>query len=101
MHFVPFYGSLIYLLPLNLPVKLQIKGGLGGGYLRILPDDESRVNPIFTTGLEMSFPAGRIVNIGLRLDYIYIYEGYISGSKNGGHIFNAGISLYFNLNLGI
>jgi len=99
LRFVPVYANAIYLLPFNLPVKLQVKGGFGGGYLHIEPDDASRWNPIFTGGIEMSFPAGRIINIGLRIDYIYIYEGYMEGSQQGGHIINTGISLYFNLNL--
>ncbi len=98
LHFLPIHTNILFLLPFNLPVKIQLKGGVGAGWLRILPDDENRWDPIFNAGAEMSFPAGRLVNIGLRLDYFYIYEGYIEGSQYGGHIFNAGISVYFNLN---
>ncbi len=98
LHFVPVHTNVLFLVPVNLPVKIQVKGGVGAGWLKILPDDENRWNPIFNAGAEMSFPAGRLVNIGLRLDYFYIYEGYLDGAQNGGHIFNAGISVYFNLN---
>jgi len=98
LHFVPLFGNVLFLVPFKLPVKIQLKAGFGGGWLKILPDNEQRWDPVFTTGAEMSFPAGRLVNIGLRLDYYYIYEGYLDGSQYGGHIFNAGISVYFNLN---
>ena len=99
LHFVPVYTNLIYTLPLNIPIKLQLKGGLGGGYLHILPEDKGRWDPVFMIGAEMSFPAGRFVNIGLRIDYIHIYEGYLAGSEVNGHILNTGIVLYFNLNI--
>ena len=95
---VPVYANLIYLLPFNLPVKLQIKAGAGANYLYALPDDISQWDPLFMGGVEMSFPAGRIVNIGLRIDYIYIYQAYIQKGSDGGHFVNAGITLFFNLN---
>ena len=98
MHFVPLFGNILFLLPVRLPVKIQLKGGFGSGWIKIMPDDEERWDMVFNTGAEMSFPAGRLVNIGLRLDYYYIYEGYLDGAKYGGHLFNAGISVYFNLN---
>ena len=99
--FVPVYGSFIYLLPLNLPVKLQLKLGGGGGYVEIHPDSSSQWDPLFTIGFELSFSAGRIFNVALRIDYFYLYEGYVTGVDKwaGGHILNAGISLYFNINL--
>jgi len=98
MHFIPLYASAIYLLPLNLPVKLQVKGGFGGAYIHIFPDDRGRWDPLFMTGIEMSFPAGRVINIGARIDYIYVYEGYLDGAKMGGHFLNTGIALFFNVN---
>jgi len=99
LYTVPVYGNLVYLLPFNLPVKLQIKAGCGASYVYIKPDKIDQWDPTFMTGFELSFPAGRIVNIGLRLDYLCVYEGYTKKSQHNGHIFNAGVSLFFNLNL--
>jgi hypothetical protein len=48
-------------------------------------------------GFETSFPAGRYINIGLRIDYLFIYESYLPGATRNGHIINSGITLYFNL----
>jgi len=95
--FVPVCANLVYMLPLSLPVRFQLKAGAGTGYVSSEPDDYSQWDPVFMGGLEISFPAGRIINIGLRLDYYNIYEGYISGSDRNGHVFTAGISLYFNM----
>ena len=94
---VPIYGSLLYLLPIDLPLRFQLKAGAGGCYVYILPDKYGQWDPVFMFGFEVSFPAGRIVNIGLRIDYLLIYEGYIKGSRNNGHVINAGIMLYFNI----
>ncbi len=95
--FVPLYGNLLFQIPVDFPVKFQFKGGIGGAWLSIKPDNKSGWDPVFMAGFEISFPAGRIVNIGLRVDYLYIYEAYIKGSQNGGHIINIGIQLYFNI----
>ncbi len=96
---IPLYGTFIYLLPFQLPVKLQIKAGAGAGNVYIEPDKSRQWDPLFVGGVEMSFPAGRYINIGLRIDYIFFYEGYADGATRGGHIVNAGLSLYFNINL--
>ena len=97
LQFVPVYGNLIFQLPIDIPVRFQFKAGAGLGWVYIKPDKLTNWDPIFTAGMEVSFPAGRLVNIGLRIDYIYIYEGYLKGSKNGGHILNTGVQLYFNI----
>ncbi len=99
LYVVPFYGNLLFLLPLDLPVKFQVKAGFGGSWIKIEPDNASQVDPTFGTGVELSFPAGRSINIALRIDYLYLYEGHIEGSKQGGHLINAGISLYLNLDI--
>ncbi|MCP4137111.1 MAG: outer membrane beta-barrel protein [bacterium] len=91
---VPMYFTGVYLLPLKLPVKFQLKGGAGTSWVAIEPDSESQFDLMFMTGVEMSFPAGRIVNIGLRIDYLYIFEGF---DNRGGHVLNTGITLYFNI----
>jgi len=95
--FVPVYGNLLFQIPVDFPVRFQIKGGAGTGWISIKPDNKNQWDPIFMAGFEISFPAGRIVNIGLRIDYIYIYEGYIKSSRNGGHILNSGLTIYFNI----
>jgi len=95
---VPNYLNLLYLLPLDLPVRFQLKAGAGSSYVKILPDQVSQWDPLLMGGLEVSFPAGRIVNIALRIDYLYIFEGHIDGADYGGHVINTGISIYFNIN---
>lgn len=97
LQFVPLYGNLLFQIPVEFPVRFQFKGGIGGAWLSIKPDNKNGWDPIFMGGFEVSFPAGRIVNIGLRIDYIYVYEGYLKGGKTGGHIINTGIQLYFNI----
>ncbi len=96
---IPVYGNFIYLLPLNWPVKIQLKAGAGGSYVHMMPDDSSQWDPVFMGGFELSFPAGRIINIGLRIDYLHLYEGYADNYQEGGHILNAGLSLFFNINI--
>jgi len=94
----PVYGSLLYRLPIrDIPLAFQIKLGAGGTYVKIRPDRVDQWDPVFMVGWEGSFPAGRVVNIGLRIDYLLVYEGYIKGAKRNGHILNTGITLYFNL----
>ncbi len=93
----PVYGSLIYRIPINFAVVFQLKAGAGGSYVRIDPDGFHQWDPVGTLGVEGSFPAGKWVNIGLRIDYLYIYEGYTAGSKKNGHVINTGITLYFNV----
>jgi len=93
---VPFYPSAIFLLPLDLPIKLQLKVGFGGTYAYAEPESEHQVYPLFTTGVEVSFPAGRLVNIGLRVDYLLAIEAHLNNGVNG-HFFNIGLSVYLNL----
>jgi hypothetical protein len=94
---VPVYGNLLYQLPIDFAVRFQIKAGAGASYIKIQPENMKNWEPMFMAGFEVSFPAGKIFNIGLRLDYIHIYEGYAKKNYKGGHFFNAGIQLYFNL----
>ncbi len=94
---MPLYGSLIYRLPVRMPLAFQLKAGAGGARLHARPDEVTLWEPLLTLGAETSFPAGKIFNIGLRIDYLFIYEGYIEGATQNGHIINAGITLFFNL----
>ena len=95
----PIYGNLIYTLPVfrKFPLKFQLKTGLGISYVKIRPDRVHQWDPIGMLGFEGSFPAGKLLNIGFRIDYIHVYEGYIGGSINNGHILNTGITIYFNI----
>lgn len=97
MHFAPLYGSLIGLLPVDIPIKIQLKFGAGAGYFYVRPDRLEQWDPIIVPGLELSFPAGRLVNIGLRLDYIYVDQSYVREGAEPGHFLNIGVTLYFNL----
>ncbi len=94
---IPVYGSLIYRLPVNMPLAFQLKGGAGGARLQMRPDYVTQWDPLFHLGVETSFPAGRIFNIGLRIDYLFLYEGYMEGATENGHFINAGITVFFNL----
>lgn len=95
----PVYFNILYLLPFDLPVRLQAKAGAGMCSLYMEPDEVQQWEPMFMTGVEVSFPAGKLVNIALRVDYLFIYEEYMSGATENGHFINAAISLYFNFNL--
>ncbi len=97
LYLIPIYGNFVFLLPLNLPVRFQFKAGAGATYVHMKPDDVRQVDPTFMLGWEFSFPAGRVVNIGLRIDYLQIYEKHIDGANKNGHIINSGITLYFNI----
>lgn len=97
IHMVPLYGSIIGLLPIEMPIKIQLKFGAGAGYFYIRPDRIEQWDPVIATGLEVSFPAGRLINIGLRVDYLYIDQSYIREKAEDGHFLNIGVSLYFNI----
>jgi hypothetical protein len=96
---MPVYGSLIYRLPIDALLSFQLKAGAGGSYIRVLPAGYSQWDPLFTVGGEFSFPAGSLANIGLRIDYLLLWEQHIKDAKRNGHFINAGVTLYFNLDL--
>ncbi|MDY6934660.1 MAG: hypothetical protein SVZ03_10630 [Spirochaetota bacterium] len=95
----PVYGSLIYRAPVikQFPLKFQFKVGAGTSYVKIRPDRDHQWDPVGMLGFEGSFPAGKILNIGLRVDYLLIYEEHIDGASRNGHILNTGITVYFNI----
>jgi len=99
LRLIPVYMNLVYLLPFDLPVKIQLKGGAGFVNVHMEPDGVTQWDPLFMTGTEVSFPAGKMANIALRIDYLCMYEKYLSGASQNGYVINAGISLYFNINL--
>lgn len=97
MNLRPVYGNLLWRLPIHFPLAFQLKAGAGAARVEIKPDRYHQWDPVFMTGVETSFPAGKIVNIGLRIDYLLIYEKYIPGARRNGHVVNAGLTLFFNL----
>ncbi len=99
LRLIPVYFNMLYLLPLDLPVKIQLKGG--GGFCNVFmePDNVTQWDPMYMAGAEVSFPAGKLANIALRIDYLCIYEQHLPEAKKNGYVINAGISLYFNINL--
>ncbi len=99
MYLAPVYGNFLFTLPINIPPKFQVKAGAGASWLHVQPRNRSRWDPLFVVGGEMSFPAGRLVNIGLRVDYLHLYEQHLENSAVDGHIINTGITISFNLNI--
>jgi hypothetical protein len=99
LRLIPVYFNLLYLLPIDLPIRIQLKGGAGLCNVYMEPDETSQWDPMFMGGAEISFPAGKMANIALRIDYLCMYEEYLDGANKNGHVVNAGVSLYFNLNL--
>jgi len=99
LRLIPVYLNFLYLLPLDIPIRIQLKGGAGLCQVYMEPDSVTQWDPMFMAGTEISFPAGKMANIALRIDYLCIYEEYLDGSTKNGHVINAGVSLYFNINL--
>lgn len=102
---VPIYGALAYRLPLNLPIAMQVKGGAGSTYVFNDPERHYNWLPTAIVGYELSFPAGKWVNIGLRADYYFLYEQFIKPPADNpnlkiinGHLLNFGLMVNFNLN---
>ncbi|HRP69810.1 MAG TPA: hypothetical protein PLY93_09800 [Turneriella sp.] len=104
LHSLPVYGALVYTLPINLPLSFFVKGGLGSNYLKNAIEGSQNWLPTGYLGFETSFPAGKLVNIGVRADYYYVYEKHLSAPANNpnyevhnGHFLNFGLMVNFNL----
>ena len=102
---VPNYAAISYLLPIDSPLLFQIKLGTGVNYLRNIPERNENTLPLVFSGIEMSFPAGKVVNIGIRVDYYFVIESFLKATKEdpnfkiyNGHFINFGLMLHFNLN---
>ncbi|MCX7633099.1 MAG: hypothetical protein N2Z22_07195, partial [Turneriella sp.] len=105
LHSIPVYGALSYILPIHLPLTFQAKGGFGSNFLRNYPEGSRNWLPLGYLGFEASFPAGKVVNIGLRIDYYFVYEQHLRPPPNNpnyrlynGHFLNFGLMVNFNLN---
>ena len=93
----PIIGCLMYRLPVHLPVNILLKLGGGSSYVKIQPENKRGWDPVFHAGGEFYFPAGKIVRIGLRTDFLWIIERHIPTAQRDGYALNIGLTLYFNL----
>ncbi len=96
---IPVYGNLLWRLPFDMPIAFQLKAGAGSAKVTIKPENQSQWDPLGMLGFELSFPAGKWINIGLRIDYLFIYEEHIEGARKNGHIINTGLTLYLNIGI--
>lgn len=94
---IPMFGSLQYRLPIPSPLNFMVKAGGGASYLTVYPDEVDRWDPTIVTGGEVSFPAGKIFNIGLQVNYITLVEKHLEDAEYNGHFFNASLTIFFNL----
>ncbi len=104
LHSVPVYGAVNYTLPLNLPLTFYGKVGSGAMYLKNKPEERENWHPLGLLGFEASFPAGKWVNIGVRIDYFFVYEDYLKPPPENpnfevvnGHLLKFGLMVNFNL----
>lgn len=104
LHSIPVYGALVYTQPINLPLSFYVKAGGGGNFLRNYPEGSKNWLPAGYLGFETSFPAGRLINIGVRADYFFVYEQHLSPPPNNpnyelhnAHFLNFGLMVNFNL----
>jgi hypothetical protein len=99
---LPGYLALAYKLPIDFALSFYFKGGGGAGYFANKPEGNDGFLPVFFAGFETSFPAGKVVNIGARFDYYFVYETWMKPQANykmiNGHFFSIGIMVNFNTN---
>jgi hypothetical protein len=107
----PVTLSAVYELPLSLPVKLLFKAGGGMSYVYIRPEKLGGWDPTLHLGSEFYFPAGDMMRIGLRVDFMWLYERHINsgtrwvyengsyaqktGAQRDGFILNMGLMVNF------
>lgn len=104
LHSIPVYGAFVYTIPVNLPLTFMVKAGAGGNFLRNFPEGAKNWLPAGYLGFETSFPAGKLINIGVRADYFFVYEQHLSPPANNpnyvvynAHFLNFGLMVNFNL----
>ncbi len=100
---VPTYAAATYSLPFELPLLFQLKLGLGFNYFENWPERSKVIHPAVISGIEMTFPAGKLINIGLRINYYWAIESYLSRPSENpdfvvhdGHFIHIGIMVSFN-----
>jgi hypothetical protein len=100
---VPAYLAIVYKLPVDFALSFYFKAGAGMGYFLSKPEGNDGFLPVFYGGFETSFPAGKIANIGVRFDYYFVYESWMTAPTSGynlvdGHFLSIGIMANFNTN---
>jgi hypothetical protein len=99
LRIIPVYGSVIYRLPIKMLLFFNLKAGAGQAHVKAMPLNKSQWDPCFTGGGEVGFPVGSMANLCLRVEYLMVYEKYISGAKRNGHFLNTGLSVNFNMDM--
>ena len=79
---VPLYYALGYRLPLESRLDILAKVGLGSAYLEIRPNNVHGWDPFLLLGGELSILAARSLRIGMRLDYLHLYEKHLDPPEN-------------------
>jgi len=99
---IPIYLAGVYKLPVDFALSFYFKAGGGMGYFANKPEGNNGYLPVFYGGFETSFPAGKVVNIGVRFDYYFAYETWMKPQANykmiDGHFISIGIMANFNMN---
>ena len=102
---IPTYIAESYSLPIDLPLLFQIKLGFGFDYLLNFPEKNKAIHPALFSGFEMSFPAGKVVEIGIQINYYFTIESYLSPPidnpnfvLHNGHFISLGLMVNFNVN---
>ena len=78
----PVYLALGFKLPIESRLDVIPKIGIGEAKLDVQPVNISGWSPLLFTGLELSILASRWFRIGVRMDYLYIYDSLLSVPKD-------------------
>ena len=101
----PLYLALVYRIPIRSELDINLKLGSGAVYVKNYPELHENILPLFYTGFDLSFAAGRRARIGLKVDYNLLYEKHLTpptGAPSNytiynGHMINLGLMLSFKL----
>ena len=101
LHLLPFYFALAYTIPSRVVVKNNLKLGVSGAFGYLIPEKRYNTLPGLIFGYELYFPAGKFIKIGLRIDYILIFDRHISAPRNrssydrvDGHFLHFGVTVH-------
>ena len=101
---IPFGVGLTYKLPIDFSVDFYVRATGGAAHLTALPSGKTNTLPMANFGLEFSFPTGPGVNVGMRIDYTFVYESFLSPPAGAvdykltdGHFLSFGLMLNFDI----
>ena len=101
---IPFGAGITYKLPIDFSIDFFVRATLGAVYATTTPSGKSNILPMGNFGVEFSFPTGPMLNVGMRIEYLFVYESYLSppaGAVNytvtDGHFFNFGLMVNFEI----